>query len=120
VQLYCRCLTVLHLVVAVLHCVEQLHADGNVTSKTYCYLKVVLLSLWGALSDERSGLSLSVAIYQYVHQAFAVHAFYSSAMYIQYNFNSVASVRKLTIPTERPPLVSEVSASFLRIETKLI
>jgi hypothetical protein len=30
--------------------------------------------------------------------------------------NSVASVCKRTIPTERPPLVSEVSANFLRIE----
>jgi hypothetical protein len=30
--------------------------------------------------------------------------------------NSMASVRKRTIPTERPPLVSEVSANFLRIE----
>jgi hypothetical protein len=29
--------------------------------------------------------------------------------------NSVASVRKQTIPSERPPLVSEVSANFLRI-----
>jgi hypothetical protein len=27
--------------------------------------------------------------------------------------NSVASVRKRTKPTERPPLVSEVSANFL-------
>jgi hypothetical protein len=32
------------------------------------------------------------------------------------NNNSVASVRKRTIPTERPLLVSEVSANFLRIE----
>jgi hypothetical protein len=30
--------------------------------------------------------------------------------------NSVASVSKRTIPTERPPLVSEVSANILRIE----
>jgi hypothetical protein len=30
--------------------------------------------------------------------------------------NSMVSVRKQTIPTERPPLVSEVSANFLRIE----
>jgi hypothetical protein len=30
--------------------------------------------------------------------------------------NSVALVRELTIPTERPPLVGEVSANFLRIE----
>jgi hypothetical protein len=30
--------------------------------------------------------------------------------------NSVALVRKRTIPTERPPLVGEVSANFLRIE----
>jgi hypothetical protein len=30
--------------------------------------------------------------------------------------NSMASVHKRTIPTERQPLVSEVSASFLRIE----
>jgi hypothetical protein len=30
--------------------------------------------------------------------------------------NSMASVRKRTIPTEHPPLVSEVSANFLRIE----
>jgi hypothetical protein len=28
----------------------------------------------------------------------------------------MASVRKRTIPTERPPLVSEVSTNFLRIE----
>jgi hypothetical protein len=30
--------------------------------------------------------------------------------------NSVPSFRKRTMPTERPPLVSEVSANFLRIE----
>jgi hypothetical protein len=29
-----------------------------------------------------------------------------------YNLNSVASVRKRIIPTERPPLVGEVSANF--------
>jgi hypothetical protein len=29
--------------------------------------------------------------------------------------NSVAVVRKRTIPTERPPLISEVSANFLRV-----
>jgi hypothetical protein len=32
------------------------------------------------------------------------------------NNNSVASVRKQTIPTEQPLIVSEVSANFLRIE----
>jgi hypothetical protein len=30
--------------------------------------------------------------------------------------NSVAVVRKRTIPTERPPLVSEVSAKLLRVD----
>jgi hypothetical protein len=30
--------------------------------------------------------------------------------------NSVALVRKRTIPTERPPLVGGVNANFLRIE----
>jgi hypothetical protein len=30
--------------------------------------------------------------------------------------NSLASVRKRTIPTERPPLISEVSGDFLRME----
>jgi hypothetical protein len=30
--------------------------------------------------------------------------------------NSVALVRERTTPTERPPLVGEVSANFLRIE----
>jgi hypothetical protein len=30
--------------------------------------------------------------------------------------NSVALVRERTIPTERPPLVGEASANFLRIE----
>jgi hypothetical protein len=30
--------------------------------------------------------------------------------------NSMASVRKRTIPNERPPLVSEISANYLRIE----
>jgi hypothetical protein len=32
------------------------------------------------------------------------------------NNNSVALVRERTIPTERPPLVGEVSANFLQIE----
>jgi hypothetical protein len=30
--------------------------------------------------------------------------------------NSMALVRKRTIPTERPPLVGEASANFLRVE----
>jgi hypothetical protein len=33
---------------------------------------------------------------------------------IKKNLNSVAVVRKRTIPTERPPLVGEVSANFCR------
>jgi hypothetical protein len=33
-----------------------------------------------------------------------------------YKKNSMASIRKRTIPTERPPLVNEASANFLRIE----
>jgi hypothetical protein len=33
-----------------------------------------------------------------------------------FNFNSMARVRERTIPTERPPLVGEVIANFLRIE----
>jgi hypothetical protein len=32
------------------------------------------------------------------------------------NLNSMAVVRKQTIPTERPPLVAEVSANLLRVE----
>jgi hypothetical protein len=32
------------------------------------------------------------------------------------NNNSVALVRERTIPTERPPLVGEIRANFLRIE----
>jgi hypothetical protein len=34
--------------------------------------------------------------------------------------NSMASVRKRTIPIERPPLVSEVRANFLRIEGAMV
>jgi hypothetical protein len=34
------------------------------------------------------------------------------------NNNSVTLVRERTIPTERQPLVSEVSANVLRIESK--
>jgi hypothetical protein len=37
-------------------------------------------------------------------------------IFILYYKNSVASVRKRTIPTERPLLVSEDSVNFLRIE----
>jgi hypothetical protein len=51
-----------------------------------CFLKFAVLSLWGALSDERSGLSfvfLSLVICHYLHQTFTLHVFYSSAMYIQ-------------------------------------
>jgi hypothetical protein len=35
---------------------------------------------------------------------------------IELKLNYVALVRKRTIPTERPPLVGEVSANFLRIQ----
>jgi hypothetical protein len=52
-----------------------------------CSLKFALLSLWGALSDERSGLSFvfpSVVIYHYLHQTFTLHVFYSSTIYVQY------------------------------------
>jgi hypothetical protein len=41
-----------------------------------CFLKFAVLPLWGALSDERSGLSivfLSLVIYQYLHQTFTLH-----------------------------------------------
>jgi hypothetical protein len=51
------------------------------------FLKVAVFSLWGALSDERSGLSfvfLSPVIYYYLQQTFTLHVFYSSAIYIQY------------------------------------
>jgi uncharacterized protein YxjI len=49
------------------------------------------------------------------------HEEYLNAINDNYNIlkkrkNSVASVRKRTIPTEQPPLVSEISANFLRIE----
>jgi hypothetical protein len=43
--------------------------------------------------------------------------FFETPFYLQYaHINSVASVRKETIPTERPPLVREVSTNILRIE----
>jgi hypothetical protein len=47
-----------------------------------CFLKVAVLSSWGALSDERSGLSfvfLCIVIFHYLHQIFTLHVFYSSA-----------------------------------------
>jgi hypothetical protein len=37
-------------------------------------------------------------------------------IYTKTKLNSVAWVRKRTIPTKRPPLVGEVSAKFLQIE----
>jgi hypothetical protein len=51
-----------------------------------CFLKFAVLSLWGALSDERPSLSFifpSLVIYHYLHQTFTLHVFYSSAIYIQ-------------------------------------
>jgi hypothetical protein len=51
-----------------------------------CFLKFAVLSLWDALSDERSGLSfvfLRLVIYCYLHQTFTLHVFYSSAIYVQ-------------------------------------
>jgi hypothetical protein len=39
-----------------------------------------------------------------------------NAIFSTYKLNSMALVRKQTIPTERPPLVGEVSANLLRIE----
>jgi hypothetical protein len=51
-----------------------------------CFLKFVVLYFWGALSDERSGLSfvfLCLVICHYLQQIFTLHVFYSSAIYIQ-------------------------------------
>jgi hypothetical protein len=51
-----------------------------------CFLKFAVMSFWGALSDERSGLSfvsLCLVICHYLHQLFTLHVFYSSAIYIQ-------------------------------------
>jgi hypothetical protein len=43
------------------------------------FLKVAVLPLWGAFFDERPGLSVffSQVIYQYLHQTFTLHVFYS-------------------------------------------
>jgi hypothetical protein len=41
-----------------------------------------------------------------------VHCFLPIIVHFQTKKNSVASVRKRIIPTERPPLVGEVSANF--------
>jgi hypothetical protein len=41
-----------------------------------CFLKFAVLSFWGALSDERSGLSfifLCLVICHYLHQIFTLH-----------------------------------------------
>jgi hypothetical protein len=51
-----------------------------------CFLKFAILSSWGALSDERLGLSfvfLCLVICHYLHQIFMLHMFYSSAIHIQ-------------------------------------
>jgi hypothetical protein len=51
-----------------------------------CFLKFAVLSFWGVLSDDRSGLSfvfLCLVICHYLHQLFMVHVFHSSAIYIQ-------------------------------------
>jgi hypothetical protein len=48
--------------------------------------KFAFLSLWGALSDERSRLSFvfpSLVIYHYLHPTFTLNVFYISAIYIQ-------------------------------------
>jgi hypothetical protein len=45
-----------------------------------------------------------------------INAFYSFAWYIKLKLNSMVWVRERTIPTERPPHVSEVISNFLRIE----
>jgi hypothetical protein len=52
----------------------------------------LLSCLCGAPSmTKRSGLSfvfLSLVIYQYLHQAFTLHVFYSSAIYVQYIYKA--------------------------------
>jgi hypothetical protein len=43
-----------------------------------CFLKFAVLYFWGALSDERLGLSfvfLCLVIYHYLHQTFTLHVF---------------------------------------------
>jgi hypothetical protein len=44
----------------------------------------------------------------------------STSISLRHKNNSVASIRERTIPTERPSLVSDVSANFLRIEGAMV
>jgi hypothetical protein len=58
-------------------------------------------------------LMLFVGILTYLKpKVFAIVASYTDTFLINNNNNSVALVRERTIPTERPPIVGEVSASF--------
>jgi hypothetical protein len=55
-------------------------------SEGFFFLKFAVLFFWGALSDERLGLSfvfLCLVICHYLHKIFTLHVFYSSAIYIQ-------------------------------------
>jgi hypothetical protein len=49
------------------------------------FYEIAVLSFWGALSDERSGLPfvfLCLVICHDLHQILTLHVFYSSAIYI--------------------------------------
>jgi hypothetical protein len=60
-------------------------------------------------------LNCYIYIYIYIHKY--IYVIFYKSLVIK---NAMSSVRKRTIPTERPQLVSEVSANFLRIEGTLI
>jgi hypothetical protein len=54
-----------------------------------------------------------IAVVTVIIQAVCLYTFKQNAS-VQNRINSVVLVRKRTIPTERPPLVGEVSANFSR------
>jgi hypothetical protein len=61
--------------------------DQILLSVRRLFSEICFLSVWGALSDERSGLLFvfhNLVIYQYLHKTFRLYVFYSSAIYVQY------------------------------------
>jgi hypothetical protein len=80
----------------------------------------------GSTFDGGKGGILICDFYVLEHPVFRPQGMYQGAVFRDFpvfswnNNNSVTLVRKRTIPTERPPLVGEVSANILRMMCRIV
>jgi hypothetical protein len=83
----------------------------------YCFISLSAKVGTNFASPTSGGCSVGIVRSRTQATEFSCYTvLFQESMYVIGKTDSVALVREQTIPTERPPLVGEISAKFLRIE----